>query len=111
MYQLAVSWQEPNTSILTGEAVALLAAHGPTRPQDLAARLLHLLGDRWVTSQGQRLDQPAPSPTCTVSSSPARRRLEQREPAMPGSPTVDGRGAHPWAEGHGPTVTAARSRR
>ena len=25
-------------------------------PQDLAARLLGLLGDRWVTSQGQPLD-------------------------------------------------------
>ncbi len=45
------------TSILTGDALALLAAEGPSRPQDLAGRLLGLLGDRWATSQGQPLDE------------------------------------------------------
>lgn len=45
------------TSLLATDALALLAADGPTRPQDLAGRLLRLLGDRWVTSQGQPLDQ------------------------------------------------------
>lgn len=45
------------TSILTGDALALLAAEGPSRPQDLAGRLQGMLGDRWVTSQGQPLDE------------------------------------------------------
>jgi hypothetical protein len=45
------------TSMLTGDALALLAAEGPSRPQDLAGRLLGLLGDRWITSQGQPLDK------------------------------------------------------
>jgi hypothetical protein len=44
-------------SLLTTDALALLAAAGPCRPQDLAGRLLDLLGDRWVTSHGQRLDE------------------------------------------------------
>lgn len=47
------------TSILAGEALALLAADAPTRPQDLAGRLLGLLGGGWVTGQGQPLDQAA----------------------------------------------------
>jgi Plasmid pRiA4b ORF-3-like protein len=44
-------------SMLTTDALALVAAEGPNRPQDLAGRLLDLLGDRWVTSQGQPLDE------------------------------------------------------
>lgn len=44
-------------SMLTTDALSLLAAEGPGRPQDLAGRLLDLLGDRWVTSPGQRLDE------------------------------------------------------
>ena len=43
-------------SILVSDALASLAAEGPCMAQDLAARLLGLLGDRWVTSQGQALD-------------------------------------------------------
>jgi hypothetical protein len=53
------SWFGPEhgfISILVGEALASLAAEGPRLPQDLAARLLGLLGDRWVTSEGQTLD-------------------------------------------------------
>jgi hypothetical protein len=53
------SWFGPERgfiSILVGDALASLAAEGPRDPQDLAARLLGLLGDRWVTSQGQALD-------------------------------------------------------
>jgi hypothetical protein len=53
------SWFGPEhgfISILVGDALASLAAEGPCMPQDLAARLLGLLGDRWVTSQGQTLD-------------------------------------------------------
>ncbi len=44
-------------SLLTTDTVALLAAKGSCRPQDLAGRLLDLLGDRWVTSQGEHLDE------------------------------------------------------
>ena len=44
-------------SLLTTDSVALLAAEGPCRPEDLAVRLLDLLGDRWVTSEGERLDE------------------------------------------------------
>ena len=47
------------TSLLATDTLALLAADGPARPQNLAGRLLRLLGDRWVTSEEQRLDQPA----------------------------------------------------
>jgi len=43
-------------SILVSDALASLAAEGPRTPQDLATRLLGLLGDRWVTSHGQALD-------------------------------------------------------
>jgi hypothetical protein len=43
-------------AILVGDAVAILAAEGPCTAQDLAARLLGLLGDRWVTSEGFALD-------------------------------------------------------
>jgi hypothetical protein len=53
------SWFGPEhdfMAILVGDAVASLAAEGPCMPQDLAARLLGLLGDRWVTSEGQTLD-------------------------------------------------------
>ena len=45
------------TSMLTTDTLALLAAEGPSRPQDMAGRLLDLLGDRWVTSQGQPFDE------------------------------------------------------
>jgi hypothetical protein len=54
------SWFGPEygyESLLTTDTVALLAAEGPSKPQDMAARLLDLLGDRWVTGQGQRLDE------------------------------------------------------
>jgi hypothetical protein len=53
------SWFGPDdgfASILVGEGLASLVADGPGRPEELAARLLPLLGDRWVTSQGQPLD-------------------------------------------------------
>ena len=53
------SWFGPEhdfIAILVGDAVASLVAEGPCTPQDLAARLLGLLGDRWVTSEGQALD-------------------------------------------------------
>lgn len=45
-------------SMLTTDALALLAAEGSRKPQDMAGRLLELLGNRWVTSQGQSLDEP-----------------------------------------------------
>lgn len=54
------SWFGPRYGyemMLTTDALAHLAAKGSCKPQDLAARLLDLLGDRWVTSQGQRLDE------------------------------------------------------
>jgi hypothetical protein len=54
------SWFGPAdgfTSILTTDALALLAADGPSTPPDLAGRLLRLLGDRWVTSHGRPLDE------------------------------------------------------
>jgi hypothetical protein len=54
------SWFGPDDgfiSILAGEGLAILVADGPCRPEELAARLLPLFGDRWVTSQGERLDE------------------------------------------------------
>jgi Plasmid pRiA4b ORF-3-like protein len=54
------SWFAPRygyESLLTTDTLALLAAEGPSKPQGMAGRLLDLLGDRWVTSQGQRLDE------------------------------------------------------
>lgn len=54
------SWFGPRYGyemVLTTDALALLATEGDSRPQDLAGRLLNLLGDRWVTSSGQRLDE------------------------------------------------------
>jgi hypothetical protein len=53
------SWFSPGDGfvpILVSDALANLVVEGPCRPDDLAARLLPLLGDRWVTSQGQGLD-------------------------------------------------------
>ena len=54
------SWFSPDdgfVSILAGEGIATLVVEGPCRPEILAARLLPVLGDRWVTSEGQPLDQ------------------------------------------------------
>jgi Plasmid pRiA4b ORF-3-like protein len=54
------SWFGPQygyESLLITDTLALLAAGGPSKPQDMAGRLLELLGDRWVTSRGQRLDE------------------------------------------------------
>jgi hypothetical protein len=53
------SWFSPDDGfvpILVGDALANLVVDGPCRPDELATRLLPLLGDRWVTSQGQGLD-------------------------------------------------------
>lgn len=54
------SWFGPDDgfeSILAGEAVASLVTAGPCRPGELAARVLPLLGHRWVTGEGDRLDE------------------------------------------------------
>jgi hypothetical protein len=54
------SWFGPRygyETMLTTDALALLVAEGPSEPQNMVGRLLDLLGDRWVTSQGQRLDE------------------------------------------------------
>jgi hypothetical protein len=56
------SWFGPDDgfiSILAGEGLASLVADGPCRPEELAARLLPALGGRWVTGQGQPLDEDA----------------------------------------------------
>jgi hypothetical protein len=56
------SWFGPQhdfVSILATDALALLANEGPSRPQEMAGRLLGLLGDRWLTGQGQHLDEAA----------------------------------------------------
>jgi len=53
------SWFGPGDGfvhMLVTDALANLVVEGPCRPEELAARLLPLLGDRWVTSQGQGLD-------------------------------------------------------
>jgi hypothetical protein len=53
------SWFSPGdcfVPILVSDALANLVVDGPCRPDELAARLLPLLGDRWVTSQRQGLD-------------------------------------------------------
>ena len=54
------SWFGPDdgfTSILTGDALATLVAEGPSRPDEMAGRLLRVLGGRWMTSEGQPLDE------------------------------------------------------
>ena len=53
------SWFGPGDGfvhMLVTDALANLVVEGPSRPDELAARLLPVLGDRWVTSQGQGLD-------------------------------------------------------
>ena len=53
------SWFSPGDGfvhMLVTDALANLVVEGPSPPDELAARLLPLLGDRWVTSQGQGLD-------------------------------------------------------
>ncbi len=70
------SWFGPQygfVSMLTTDALGLLASEGPCRPQDMAGRLLDLLGDRWVTGQGQHLDEAA-----------VEANLYSLEPAMQG---------------------------
>jgi hypothetical protein len=54
------SWFGPDDSfmsVLVGDGLATLVADGPRRPEALAARLVPTLGDRWMTSQGQPLDE------------------------------------------------------
>ncbi len=53
------SWFGPDDGfvlILVSDALANLVVDGPCRPDELAARLVPMLGDRWVTSQGLALD-------------------------------------------------------
>jgi hypothetical protein len=53
------SWFSPGDSfvpILVTDALANLVVDGLCRPDELAARLLPVLGNRWVTSQEQGLD-------------------------------------------------------
>lgn len=45
------------TSVLAGEILAILAVAGPLRPEQLAARVLPQLGDRWVTGDGEALTE------------------------------------------------------
>ncbi|MHB1534883.1 MAG: plasmid pRiA4b ORF-3 family protein [Acidimicrobiales bacterium] len=45
------------TSLLVGESLASLATAGPCRPEELATRVLPLLGDRWVTGEGEPLSE------------------------------------------------------
>ena len=54
------SWFGPDdgfVAVLVGDGLASLIADGPCRPVTLAARVLPLLGDRWITSQGEQLDE------------------------------------------------------
>jgi hypothetical protein len=54
------SWFGPDDgfiSVLAGDAIASLIVDGPARAETLTGRLLPLLGERWVTSDGQPLDQ------------------------------------------------------
>jgi hypothetical protein len=54
------SWFGPDSgfiSVLVGESIASLVVDGPCRPQELAARLLPLLGHGWVSSEGHPLDE------------------------------------------------------
>ena len=54
------SWFGPDEgfiSILAAESLATLATKGPCRAAELAARALPLMRDRWVTSQGDPLDE------------------------------------------------------
>jgi hypothetical protein len=50
------SWHLLGRPASIEEDLASLVADRPGRPEELAARLLPLLGDRWVTSQGQPLN-------------------------------------------------------
>src|SRR5579863_4318232 len=44
-------------SILVGESLANLVTDGPCRPEELAIRVFPMLGDRWVTGDGQPLTE------------------------------------------------------
>jgi hypothetical protein len=47
------------TSILVGDALASVVADGSRAAQELAVRLFALLGERWVTSEGEGLTADA----------------------------------------------------
>ncbi len=52
------SWFNPDDgfiSILATDSLASLITDGPCRPQELATRVSPLIGDRWVTAQGEPL--------------------------------------------------------
>ena len=54
------SWFSPDDgfiSILATDSLASLVTDGPCRPQELAARVFPLIGDRWVTAQGEPLGE------------------------------------------------------
>jgi hypothetical protein len=56
------SWFGPDdgfTSILVGDALASVVADGSCAAQELAVRLFALLGERWVTSEGEGLTADA----------------------------------------------------
>ena len=54
------SWFSPDDafiSILATDSLARLVVDGPCRPQELATRVVPLIGDRWVTAQGEPLSE------------------------------------------------------
>ncbi len=54
------SWFGPDhgfLSILVGDSLANLATDGSCRPEQLAVRVFPMLGDRWVTGDGQPLTE------------------------------------------------------
>ncbi|MBO0714029.1 MAG: plasmid pRiA4b ORF-3 family protein [Acidimicrobiales bacterium] len=54
------SWFKPDggfVSILASETLASLVSAGPALPEELAARVFPLLGDRWVTGEGEPLNE------------------------------------------------------
>ena len=54
------SWFSPDDgfiSILATDSLASLITDGPCRPQELAPRVFSLIGDRWVTAQGEPLNE------------------------------------------------------
>jgi len=55
------AWFGPDdgfVSVLVGESLASLVTEGPCRPEQLAARVFPLLGERWVTGEGEPLTLP-----------------------------------------------------
>lgn len=75
------------TSILASDALASLSAEGPATTQDLAGRLFRLLGDRWVTSQGDPMDVAGVQPDSDPKTPPTTKSAGSNSSGSKSPPT------------------------